>query len=186
MSPAEVSDLQLIKSIKEENNSTSLIALADRVTGLYISTVSSYSYVPFFERQDMIEHKLSNIYDFAKDYDPNRGMAFSTYVAQRTKWKCLGLINKYPESEEISQDILDEGNNDSVQFLENVDMQQFILDCAEHVDDKRFIEIFKLRHSDDKKKNWKEIGPIMKLSHECVRQIYNKNLEILKNKIKKD
>lgn len=177
-------DLQLIESVKNDKDSNALTLLVDKVTGLYISTITGYTYVPLFERQEMIDHKYANIYNFIEDYNPEKGMSFTTYVAQRTKWKCQSLINKYPEPEQI-ENIPPENEIFNSNFVENEDYKSFIYECAKHIDDKRFFEIFKMRNL-PVKKTWVEIGNILGLSNEGARKIYNRNIENLKNKIIKE
>lgn len=182
----ESTDLQLINLVKQDQNSDALNILIDKVTGLYVSTVTGYTYVPYFERQELLDHKHANIYSFIEDYNPNRGMAFSTYIAQRTKWKCKSLINKYPEAEELNKDITEDKSCENIKSIENEDIYQYILTLAADIDDSRFYEIFRYRHCIPVKKNWKEIGKIFGITNEGARKIYNRNFLKLKNKINKE
>lgn len=178
-----LSDIQLIDSVKNNNDSTALSTLIDKVTGLYVSTVTGYSYVPHFERQELLDNKTYNIYSFIKDYDAERGMSFTTYIAQRTKWKCQSLLFKHPEPEELNESLID--NNDTLSEIERHDIYNNIIEYAEDIDDPRFFEIFKIRHLSGDKKNWIEIGQMFNLSNEGARKIYKRNIKKIKNKILK-
>lgn len=174
--------LDLINSVKESNDEVALTTLINNVTGLYVTIVSGYTYVPTFERQELIESKNTNIYSYIKDFDPKRGMAFSTYVGQRVKWACKDLVNKYPEPEELenfSDKLIVEND------IQNIDELKLVFDYASKVPDKRFFTIFKMRHV-GKKQTWKKIGENIGLTNEGARRIYNKNIKVLKDRIQKE
>ena len=186
MLPAEVQDLELIRLIKTEQDSDALVLLANRHTGLYQNIIGGYSYVPKIERDDLLEHKLLNIYNFAIKYDQTKDMKFSTYLGQSIKWKCQTLLSRSHNTEEFDAVKMEKQPDYMANVNKDRDLSSFIYEKAGEVPDKRFIEIFKMRHDTSPKKGWVEIADIMGLSHEGVRKIYKKNIKNLKNKINKE
>ena len=179
--PAEVAsctDYQLISQIKQNNNSAALTELVTRNTGIYVQVVNSYTYVPKVERDDLIDHRMVNIYNYALSYDPSKNMKVSSWIGKRIKWDCYKLIEN--EKEEINEQTLGSSQTYSA------DLNQFITSQVGEIEDKRFARIFELRHSLGKKKlSWKKIAGIVgDLSHEHCRGIYNRNVKFLKNRIK--
>jgi hypothetical protein len=177
---ADINDLQLIQAIKQENNSEALSILVNKHTGVYLNVINKYTYVPHFERQEMIDHKLLNIYNYALAYDPSRGMQFSTFVGQSVKWECQGLVNKYPEPEEIKFDVLEE--IDRLKPLEERDSRSFIEKYADSLDDERLTVLIGMRLK-SKPDSWKKCGKAIGTSPEGARWIYNKFYNQIKEKL---
>ena len=184
LSPSEVNDLQLINQIKNNNDSNALCELANRHTGIYIYTIEKYSYVPKIEREDLIDHKLLNFYNYAKEYDPSKNMKFSSYVSMRLAFECKTIMtdSKKMRMEELPKDIVFSDNASTIEYCDYY--SNLIFDKVNESTDPRFIQIFKLRHEGDKKKTWKTISQELNLTVEGVRKIYLRNIEILKKQIK--
>lgn len=182
MSPAEVSDNQLIEQIKKEKNSNALIELVNRHTGVYIDVISNYTYVPNVTREDLIESKYFNIYKYALDFNPNLKTKFSSYVGLRAKYECQSCLT---ERKNIKEEEVIAENTVSIdhRLEESEDAIRYIWEKIEKNPDKRFTEIFKMRHSTDKPKSFYAIGEKLGMSHEGVIKIYKKNLQILKKQL---
>jgi hypothetical protein len=176
----DVNDLQLIQAIKLKNDSEALSLLVNRHTGVYMDIINKYTYVPYFERQDLIDHKLLNIYNYALNFDSSRGMKFSTFVGQSVKWECQGLINKYPEVEEIKEDIIEEVNY--LKVLQENDFVSFIEKYASSIDDERLLKLLKMRLK-QKPDSWKKCGKEINTSPEGARFIFNKFYKKIKEKL---
>jgi DNA-directed RNA polymerase sigma subunit (sigma70/sigma32) len=177
-----MTDNDLIKKVKEEQDSSALNELVSRHTGLYVKIVNTYSYVPPIERQDILNDKTYNIYQYALDYDPNRNMKFSVYIGQRLKWDCIGAISDKIDTEEISSEIEDK----TIDSSKNGGVLDFIVENTSEITDKRFFDIFKYRHLMDKPLSWKKIGEEVGMTYEGARKIYLHNIEFLKNRIKRE
>lgn len=186
LSPSEVNDLQLINQIKKDNDSKALCELANRHTGIYIYTIEKYSYIPKIEKDELIDHKLLNFFNYAKDYDPSKNMKFSSYVSMRLSFECKDIITdaKKMKMEEIPNNLVFEDHSTVLEYCQNY--SKIIFEKVEQFSDPRFVEIFKLRHEGDKKETWKTIGAKLNLTVEGVRKIYLKNIKILKNQIKEN
>ncbi len=176
------SDLFLIEKIKNNQDSSALQELANRHTGIYVSTVKSYSYLNPVDQQDLIDHKLLNIYNAVLAYKPEKEMKFSTFVGQNIKWECQRMISKKAGVfEEVADSI-----QDDTATINRIDGEFSIMLMQElsQVEDKRFVEIFRMRHLQDPKNSWREIGTKLNISYECARKIYKKNIGYIKEKIK--
>ena len=93
----ELSDLELIENIQlDVNTQNSLTQLIDRHSGIYLDMVNVYASPssPFIDYEDLIEDKDFKIYQAAKNYNPEKGAKFSTYLGNETKWMCLNLYNR--------------------------------------------------------------------------------------------
>lgn len=174
-------DLELVNKVKLENDSTALKELVERHSGIYINTINSYSYLRNLDRRDLIDQKMTNIYDAVLSFEPDRHTKFGTFVGQFTKWTCLELLTKNRSDkayQEIDEKI--EDKNLSINFNEET---SYIANRVKNSEDERFKEIFKMRHSEGKKKTWREIGEKLGVSHECARKIYNKKLKTFTKQI---
>ena len=79
-----LTDILLIKKIKQEDDQKSFIELVNRHTGIY-NTIA-YSYTRAGDKSlyhDIIDDREYNFYSFIKDFDENKKMKFSTYVGER-------------------------------------------------------------------------------------------------------
>jgi RNA polymerase sigma factor (sigma-70 family) len=178
-----VSDLQLIQNVKENRDSDSFSILLERHSGIYTAIVKKYSTNDAVNKEELLEDKTFNIYQYALDYDPTREMKFSSYIGQRVKYACQTLISKHTTFVEIGDNIpLD---NNPREEKEQTEILEKVYKTLEALDDKRVVAIFKLRHSPQNTKEtpWWKIGKALNISTETARILYYKHLHFLKTKI---
>ncbi len=86
----------LISRVKTDADSTALLALISRHTGIYFDVVNRYaaSYPNAIKARDLDDDKLFNLYQFILAYDPNRGMKLSTYICDRTDYLCKTILKR--------------------------------------------------------------------------------------------
>lgn len=173
-------DNELLDLVKEKGDSRALEELVSRHSGIYISVIQQYSYVPYFERQELLDHRLANIYSYVLDFDPSKGCEFSSFIGNRIRWKCKSLVNKYPEPSEINENICDEGKEEFVDFEK---VNELVQEKLHEISDPRFLEIYKLRTDKEKPLSWSEVGKKVDMTHEGARRLFNRNLKKLINKI---
>lgn len=166
MLPSEASDTQLANEIKKNNSNNYVIEAINRFSGCYVSVCQNYTYVPKFEMDQILQNKDTNIYQYVLDYQPDRKMKLSTYVAQRAKWECMGKVLKYQEPEQINEELL---SGEEITFSEN---KTVINRALSRVGNPRFTEIIHLRYFGNDIMPWKEIGRRLNLSHEWCRQCF--------------
>lgn len=181
MLPSEVNDAALLRLIKEKQDSEAIQLLTERHTGIYTEVVKRYTYVPALERQELLDHRMLNIYLYALDYDESRGTKFSTYVGQRTRWQCQTLL-KEPANSEFVEEWDSEDDAVAREQIEGRDMLTLLYSAAREVDDPRFAQVFGWRHplNGDKALAWHKIGKKLGVSPEWARQIYNRHIEQVK------
>jgi len=181
MLPAEVNDHQLIQEIKSKQDSASLLELVNRHTGIYVNIVNQYTYVPKIERDELLEHKMYNIYNYAMNYNPDRKMKFSSWIGQNIRWQCQRLLH---DNEGIIQ-VEDSGleNLSDKETCNDKQLIDYIQSEFHNIDDKRFQEIFELRHCSLKKTTWPEIAKLYNITKQGARMIYIRNLKKIEEKI---
>jgi hypothetical protein len=179
---SELTDIQLIKEIKEKNDSNALKELIGRHTGIYLDIINRYTYVPVFDKWELIDNKDYNIYQYALAYEENRGMKFSSYIGNRVKYECQDIITHMIEKEEIDEEKL---MDDHPVIDENSEFLKIVLDTAKQIPDKRFYSIIEMKFLSKEPATLDEIGKVFGISNERVRQIFEKNLKILRKKLKK-
>jgi DNA-directed RNA polymerase specialized sigma subunit len=111
---------------------------------------------------DLREEQLLIFFEAAMEFDPTRGMAFSTYLAQRVKWKCMThatRIFKRKENElnEFTYPSTDISPDRATVAKERVARwEEFIA----QKDDAKIQYIYQNRvtHAGDKPMSWQEIG----------------------------
>lgn len=89
-------DQELILKIKENADNESLMELVNRHSGIYQQTVDRYlsGESNYEDRISFLESREYQIYDSVMSYDPDRKAKFQTYLANKTRWNCLNLLNK--------------------------------------------------------------------------------------------
>lgn len=180
----KLSDLQLINRVKEQQDSVAITELAERHTGIYVSAVSQYSFVPKVERDELLDHRLYNIYKYALDFDPSKDVKFSTYVGHRIRWECQTLLSTIPNVEELDETIPDE---EKPMIDNNVETMAYAEELAAKIPDERFLKIFQMRHPQSARPAfWRVIGKNLGMSHEYARKIYNKYIGVITEQLKQN
>lgn len=81
----------LIEQILDSNDSEALVELSERHTGLFLKTVEKY--LPFSESssylEDFVGDKLNVVYEAAQTFKKEKGVKFSTWFGNLTRYKCL-------------------------------------------------------------------------------------------------
>ena len=179
MLPSDVNDFQLAQEIKKNSSNDFITEAISRFSGCYVSVVNNYTFVPKYERDQLILDKDTNIYNYVLDYDDSRNTKLSTYISQRVRWQCMSKVNSYKEPEQVNEQLV--GENDA-----QPDGKDLIEKALTQIQNKRFAQIVKLRYLGDNLMTWKEIGVKMGYSHELVRGIYLDNFPKLKKIIEKE
>ena len=109
-------DLDLVNMVKENRDECALMELVERHSGIYYKTVKKYA--PTYRLNDTYDdfyrRKEAEIFKAVESYDENRGVKFSSWLANQTKFSCLsarsGQKNE-PELVEYTPDIDAEGDD---------------------------------------------------------------------------
>jgi RNA polymerase sigma factor (sigma-70 family) len=184
-------DLSLITRIKEENDSSSLLELIDRHSGIYVEMVNKTvsDSCDFINKKDILLDKDYSIYAAAIKYKPDKNTKFSTYLAHSTRWKCLNLYNKKRKMlEEPLDDTFKEkcASGDFIVDIESKEIIKKVLKLAATHPDKRVKKILDMRYAFgyNKTHTWKEISEEIDMTIPGCIDIHNKFISKIKNKIK--
>lgn len=188
-----MTDLDLIKNIKENQDSDSLKNLVDRHSGIFCEIVKKYQHFVSqngHDPKDLFEDKEIIVYQSALSFNKDKNIKFSTWLGNQARYYCLNFLNKnshyYPTDNKYIQETIEFSQDKKIDFTkENCD---YFLNILKSLKDKRIYKIFKMRFYSKNKKNrsWNAIGKKMNLSTQTVINLYNKYIELLKNKMKKE
>lgn len=189
-------DLTLVNNIKLDDDYTNEILkiLSDRHSGLYVSTVMRISgnSIPNL-KEEMLDEKMYVLYNSAKNYDENRGSAFSTHFANEAKWNCLKNKSKKSNIEIPCEDSFIDttlnamGKVDRVSISDDGFLHEKLMEEIALIDDERAKKIINLRYFSSDKKNlsWKKVAKQVKLSIQGCINVHDKYIEQIKKNIKK-
>lgn len=184
-------DLKLIKSVKNEGCSGCFCKLLElhsnlfyKICNRYIHALSSYG-VP---RGDVYENKNFVFLDSITTFDPSRGVKFTTWLANKTRFYCLNLINSRKRTINFSNDDIRKAienrsffQKDDKEVKENFDYVMFLLD---NLKDKRVKQIFSIRYLEGSKKiRWKNIASSMNISVQTAINLHSKGIRVLSGKM---
>jgi DNA-directed RNA polymerase specialized sigma subunit len=186
---ASQSDISLINNIKDSNHEASLIELINRHSGIYHSMVNNFLSGPknMGDKDSLLDEKIHEVYSCALKFDPTKNTKFPTYLANHTKWKCLGVLNKKKKRQEISfqdEEVFFEPYCDS--FLETLSKEEVLETLSRFLEkekDERIKKIIDKRYNVNNHKltPWKIIAEELDMSIQGCINIHNKFL----NKINK-
>ncbi len=91
-----MTEADLISRIKTAQDSEALTTLANQHTGIYTKVVDQYAsaYPHTIRRDDLLDDRLTNLWNFISDYEPSRGTKLGTYIGNRTDWMCKTLLKQ--------------------------------------------------------------------------------------------
>ena len=173
-----LSDSQLIKEVKSNNDSKALEELIHRHTGIYCEIVNRYNYMPQLEKNELINDKIYNIYQYILKYNESKNTKLSTYIGECVKYECMDILTNRIEKEEIDDNLAEVTNIE-------IDKEYINLLVKEaKVIDKRFYRIVEMRYLTNSPSTLKEIGIELGVTKERVRQIFEEGLKVLRKRIK--
>ena len=181
MMPADVSDSQLTRLVKEENSNEAMLEIITRYTGIYLSVVNSFN-IPPLQKNDLLDSKNTNIYKYTLKYDESKGCKLSSYLHTLTYFDCLKTLEKSIETEEVT----DNQFSESFSYNDEDSVKTIALQIARNVGGHEFEKVVNARHFGDKtgKVSWHKIPGLIGGSHERARLIYNQSIEKFKIEMK--
>jgi hypothetical protein len=181
-----MTDLELIKRVKDTNDSAALVELVNMHSGIYVDTVNRFSCMPGFANKvntnDLKDDRMFDIFSWAGKYDPTRGMKFGTYVGEMIAYKCQNLLNRAPESFQFKEEIAPNNETPSADTARKDIALNEIREEVAHIGTPLFRRIFGLRFG-AQPKSWREIAEIVGMTHEGVRKHFNKYLPQVKHNL---
>lgn len=183
---SNTTDISLITNVIDNNCSDSLLELCKRNDKIFASGVYKYAkhiHNSGKDPQEILNQKMMIIYECCKSYNPKKSTKFSTWVAYRTRFKCLNFMNR--DKPLISLDSLaDSGVQLVYSKPHRINEEGFMKILNKH-ENKLEAEICKKRYFFDSKRRptWKSIGRELNLDEEKVVKIHNKALKSLRKKV---
>ncbi len=174
-----IPDSELIKRIKDHSDSAATLELINRHSGVYIDVINQYTFSPKIQMPELIDNRMSNIYDYIRSYDPTRETQFGSYVGKMTRWMCLNIMNRDNESVEMDVNTPNTDMDTQGSAERHADLAE-IRSEAKKVDDPLFWKIFKLRFDGKKPRSWRQVGAKANLSHEGARKCFLKHIGVVK------
>lgn len=188
----EKEDITLIKEVVDQNSSDALLELAERHSGAYYDMVKRH--LPSFKNKsaldDFYDRKIEVVYDAVCSFEPDRGVKFVTWLANKTKYVCLAERTKLKKQPEFHEFVEEMGGSTDL----SADVYSEIKEESAEVLDK--IERIKLRFSDKQVNIFKEVyfggengcgctfaevGKKFEISPQAVQATHKKIINYLKN-----
>lgn len=179
-------DITIVKQIQNDDASN-LEILLQRHSGICYQQM--HRTVPSgFLSAEMFESKDRIIYDAAKTFKFNKDAGFTTWLTHYTRYNCLDTLNSFSkycptDSEQINY-ILDsnvEVDREQKSLDNNLEVIRNVLD---QISDKNVKKSIMLRYfSGPKVKTFKQVGKLMKVSHEAIRLWHKKFVNIARPKL---
>lgn len=188
-----MTDLDLIKNIKDNKDNASLKSLIDRHSGIFCEMVKRYQHFisqKGHDPKDLFEDKDIIVYQSALSFNEDKNIKFSTWLGNQARYHCLNFLNKnakfFPTDNEYLQNIIESKQDDKGNL--NKENCEYFINILKSLKDKRVYKIFKMRFYSTNKKNrsWNAIGKKLNISTQTVINIYNKYIEFLKIKSDKN
>ena len=188
----DVTDSDLTKMIREDNDELALNELISRHSGIYVDMLKKFGFKCLTQNQiqDIMGDKDYVIYKAALEYKPEKAK-FSTHLANKAKYMCLTQKTKNKKSRISS-------NFEEVQFFQKDksltpdescktnDSFSRILNLINKHKDKRLKIIFHQRYfcgRQGKLKPWKEVAEKINLSAQGCINLHDRAIKELNNKI---
>lgn len=185
-----MTDLDLIKNIKNNQDSESLKCLSARHSGIFYEMVKRYHhFISEIGRdpKDIYDDKESIVYQSALSYNEDKNIKFSTWLGNQARYHCLNFLNKnstsLPTDNQIIQNVIENNQDNKIDFRkENC---EYFLNILKSLKDKRIYKIFKMRFYSTNKRNrsWHAIAKKLNISTQTAINLYNKYIYFLKVKL---
>ncbi|NBW13918.1 MAG: sigma-70 family RNA polymerase sigma factor [Caulobacteraceae bacterium] len=187
-----MTDLQLIRKIKNLKCEKSLIELYERHQGICNKMLQKYCKVCYdigVSLEDLNSEKIYVVYKSALSFKNRKGIKFSTWLGNQMRYHCLNTFNK--QSKDISME------NENIKYITetnqakqidntllNKEKVDVIFNILDQMHDPRIKKIFNLRYfTDSKIQPWNKIGKKMHISTQTVINIHNKALKFINQKM---
>lgn len=188
-------DEYLVARVKDEKDDDCLKELIARHSGVYVDMIRKFGGKALTDTQssDLMSEKDFNIYMAAMTYDSSQSK-FSTYLANRTKYKCLTnkTLNKKSAHiinfDDVEYDCETPEDNpcDSTQNNEYTKLLEEILEQIETHPDPRVPTVFKQRYfstPNHKLRPWHQIASMVKMSIQGCIYLHDRTIKELQKNI---
>lgn len=167
--------------VQSTGDNDAMKQILDNTSGIYLQKVDRCLPDSWPEKQEMIEDRQFKIFEYVRDYNPEKKMKLSTYVGQRAMWECRNIYNRTKRTEELN------GEDGSYELFFDDHDEKLVCELyllAENYSDKRASFIVESRIQDTPK-TWKQIAAELKTNVTTARKVYIDFLTNAKKNLKK-
>lgn len=180
-------DLELVNKVKATGDESAFSELVDRHSGVYFDTLKKY--VPFNRINDTYDdfyrRKDAEIFKAVNSFDETRGVKFSSWLANQTRYSCLSERQRRREDPETIE--YDENFGGSDDFTPETiyltkERVRDILSFLDKKCKKRTGRIFEMKFfgNDGRGMSFDEIAEQEGVSSQACQQQYHKALDMVK------
>lgn len=189
MDITKLSDPDLIKRIKKDSDSDSLIELRNRHAKLCVSMFEKY--LPALRNNniqilDLLEEIDFLIYTAANSFNSEKNVKFSTWLANHARYFCLNSLNsnsRYQcvEHEELCYFV----EQNQIKNHQPVSIIEQVMHILSQLKDKRIEAVYKLRYLSETKKpvSWNLIARQLKISAQTAINLHERGKQLLQKKL---
>jgi len=190
------SDIDLVRGVKSGKDADFCITeLINRHGALCNNVLTKYSNVMMatgVPLSDIYAEKEYLVYDAVKTFNEEKGVKFSTWLANSTRYYCLNTINKAkPVGEFIDNTVIEEKIDINYQNLppsqcKKTQNLEYVFHLLNQLKDKRIKKIFELRYIVDGKRDWKSVGRKMRITNQACIDLHRKGMKLIRAKMNSD
>lgn len=193
MLPHTATDIELIRNVRENNCSDSIMELQSRHQGLLCKVAkkySGYAEISGTYFNNFVQDFPFVVNEAVREYDENREIKFSTYLGNTMKFHCLNTINGEAEFAAVKQTATYEDRGYILPDCEIVDNTQednleYISNLLSQVKNPKIKDIIRLRYmSGTKRKTFKQLSKLTNLSIQGVKNLHDQFVEFVRKKLK--
>lgn len=186
-------DNELVTKIKNTGDESALMELVSRHSGLYYKTVQKTA--PFCRiddiKDDFYRRKEAEIFKAANSFDESKGVKFSSWLANQTRYSCLSersKENKLPSFVEFRIELGEFTEETPETDAIRKDEVKSILSFIKENFPERTHECFELKFfgNDGRGMNFEQIGEIQGISPQAAFQNYKKAMKVVKKEFKNE
>lgn len=182
-------DDQTIINQLHNNDDSNLEVLIARHSGICNNMISSIA--PSGHLSSEIHEDAGRfVYEAAKNFDPDRGAKFSTYLGNYSRWQAQDVLSEFGKSVPTDMDVLNykidenlEPNKEKTSLEENLEM---VVDILDQVKEPRMKKVVKMRffNKENIVMSYNQIADKLGISHETARTWCNKFIILAREKMK--
>lgn len=182
-----IPDSELVSKVKATGDESALCELVNRHSGIYYNTVKKYAPMNRVDDtyDDFYKRKHAEIFKAANSFNEDKGVKFSSWLANQTMYSCLAARQKQkldPETIEYNEDFgeIDE-NTPETDFLKK-EMISEILSFLKTRCRGRTYRVFEMKFfgNDGRGMNFKEISEKEGVSYQACQQLYQSAINLIK------
>ena len=187
MDISELQDSELVALVVSGDNDA-FEELHKRTRGVYIDCVDRYARSALAHvRKDLIEDCRFEIFRLALEFDPSKGMKFSTFLFQKTRWRLITMFKNAQKTSQITDFNIDKDSSDSYEDTRPEELDT-ICKISEKLSDKDDLikKLFDFRYNSEypsEEQSWLAISKKLGISPNKCSYLHRKTIKQLRKEI---